>query len=163
MEGPLKNSRHERFAVLVANGKTQADAYREVYPQSRLWKDKSVHERASKVCAKVRPRIDALKRQAASRAGITREELVEIMAEIVRTPGDAIPAGSRIVQEVREGKFGSTVVIPSKVQAADFIAKVCGFYAPQKVENEHRFSPDEAVAARIGEELARLQGKKGKK
>lgn len=163
MEGPLKNSRHERFAVLVANGKTQADAYREVYPQSRLWKDESVHERASKVCAKVRPRIDALKRQAASRAGITRDELVEIMAEIVRTPGDAVPAGSRIVQEVRGGKFGSTVVIPSKVQAADFIAKVCGFYAPQKVENEHRFSPDEAVAARIGEELARLQGKKGKK
>ena len=163
MEGPLKNSRHERFAVLVANGKTQADAYREVYPSSRGWKDESVHVKASKLAAKVKPRIRELQQKAANKAGITRDELVEIMAEIVRTPGDAVPAGSRIVQEVRAGKFGSTVVIPSKVQAADFIAKVCGFYAPQKVENEHRFSPDEAVAARIGEELARLQGKKGKK
>ena len=42
MESPLKNSRHEKFAVLVANGKTQADAYREVYPSSRGWKDESV-------------------------------------------------------------------------------------------------------------------------
>lgn len=53
--------------------------------------------------------------------------------------------------------------MPSKLQAADILCKMQGFYAPQKVENEHRFSPDEAVAARIGEELARLQGKKGKK
>lgn len=163
MEGPLKNSRHERFAVLVANGKTQADAYREVYPNQAGQKASTLATNACRLHTKVLPRIRELQQKAANKAGITRDELVEIMAEIVRTPGDAIPAGSRIVQEVRAGKFGSTVVIPSKVQAADFIAKVLGFYAPQKVENEHRFSPDEAVAARIGEELARLQGKKGKK
>lgn len=156
----LKNPRHEKFAVLVANGKTQADAYREVWHGSRRWKDESVHVKASRVMAKVGPRVKELQQIAATNAGITRDELVEIMAEIVRTPGDAVPSGSRIVQEVREGKFGSTKVIPSKVAAADFIAKVCGFYAPQKVEQEVRFSPDEAVAAKIGAELERLRIKK---
>ena len=45
----LKNARHERFAQLVASGKTQADAYREVWPKSMRWKDSSVHVRASLV------------------------------------------------------------------------------------------------------------------
>ena len=156
----LKNPRHEKFALLVASGKTQSDAYREVYPKSLKWQDKDVHVRASVLNARVVQRVKELQQIAAANARISLDELVEIMAEIVRTPGDAVPDGARIVQEVREGKFGSTKVIPSKVAAADFIAKVCGFYAPQKVEQEHRFAPDEAVAARIGEELARLRGKK---
>lgn len=164
MESPLKNSRHERFSVLVASGMTQADAYREVYPQSRRWKDESVHERASKVSAKVLPRIEQLKQAVADGAVIERQEVVRLLADILRTPVGGLTADSPLCQEVEDISFGETsrrkVKMPSKLQAADILCKMLGFYAPQKVEGEIRFSPDEAVAARIGAEIVRARGKK---
>lgn len=142
MEGPLKNPRHERFAVLVANGKTQADAYREVYPQSRLWKDESVHERASKVSAKVLPRVRELQEVLAERSAIEKAEVVNALAKVVRTAElDKVPL----------------------IGAVSELAKLMGWYAPvkQQVEQEFSWKPDEAVMQRIGEALARAEaGKK---
>lgn len=44
----------EKFAMGVASGKTQADAYREAYPRSKDWKDGSVHTKASLLMAEVK-------------------------------------------------------------------------------------------------------------
>ena len=53
----------EKFAVGVASGKTQADAFREAYPRSKDWKPESVHEKASILASnvKVMSRIAELK------------------------------------------------------------------------------------------------------
>lgn len=56
-DAPL-NQRQTRFAQLVAQGKTQADAYREAYPHSSAWKDISVKPKASRLAAD--PRVAAL-------------------------------------------------------------------------------------------------------
>ena len=55
----------ERFALGVASGRSQAEAYREAYPKSRAWKDPAVHVNASKlmVDTKVRLRIRELRGQ----------------------------------------------------------------------------------------------------
>ena len=59
----------ERFALGVASGRSQAEAYREAYPKSRAWKDPAVHVNASKlmVDTKVRLRIRDLRGQIPSR------------------------------------------------------------------------------------------------
>lgn len=86
---PLKNVRHEKFAQLVAAGKTQAEAYREVYPGSRAWQDASVHQRASKLCAKVLPRVQALQRAAADSAVCTAREIQERLSRQFRALDEA--------------------------------------------------------------------------
>lgn len=56
----------ETFARAVSIGKSQADAYREAYPRSLQWKDKSVHEKASAMAAqaKVMARVAFLREEA---------------------------------------------------------------------------------------------------
>lgn len=53
----------EKFAMGVASGKTQADAYREAYPRSKDWKDSAVHTNASQLMAdtKVSQRVAELR------------------------------------------------------------------------------------------------------
>ena len=130
------NPRHERFAQLVAEGKTQADAYRETYPQSKRWKADSIHGRASKVNAMVLPRVRELQAELAKRSNITKEEVVAYLSNVVRGP---------------ENSFGS------KLAAIEQLAKLLGWYTPQKMEQNIRFAADEAVAAKIGAELERVR------
>ena len=56
-------SQMEKFAMGVASGKTQADAYREAYPRSNKWKDDSVHNKASALMrnAQVAARVEELR------------------------------------------------------------------------------------------------------
>ena len=91
MDTPLKNTRHERFAQLIIEGRSQADAYREVYPQSARWKDKTVHEQASRLAhdGKVSARIQALQEAAASRAVVTKRELQERLSRQLRELDEA--------------------------------------------------------------------------
>lgn len=44
----------EKFAMGVASGNTQADAYRDAYPRSKKWKDSSVHCNASQLMAEAK-------------------------------------------------------------------------------------------------------------
>lgn len=69
MAGNVKlTAQQEKFALAVAGGKTQADAFREAYPKSKDWKPESVHEKASILAknVKVRSRIGELKERITS-------------------------------------------------------------------------------------------------
>lgn len=68
----------EKFAVLLASGKNQSDAYREAYPTSIKWKPKSVHEKASALAAdvKVQARIRQLKSSIAERAEVKAADVL---------------------------------------------------------------------------------------
>lgn len=149
MEGPLKNARHERFAVLVAGGSTQADAYREVWPGSMRWKDKSVHEKASKLAAKVGPRVVELQQAAAARADYKKDRMVEYLVSVMETPVDDVSGNSKLAQEVSDEVRGETlfrkVKMPAKLQAADMLCKILGFYAPERVDGTFSFPPDSTV------------------
>ncbi len=94
---PLINQRHELFAMLITVGKNgvplnQSDAYREVSPQSRRWTNQSVYEKASKLAAKLRPRIDALKQQIVARSMLTAERKLKILSRIAMEVGEHDPA-----------------------------------------------------------------------
>lgn len=87
--GGLSNARHERFAQLVAAGKTQTEAYREAYPRSLAWKDKTVWENGSRLAAKVAGRIAELQRAAASAAVCTAREMQERLSRQFRSLDEA--------------------------------------------------------------------------
>ena len=81
---PLKNARRELFAHLCVKGVSQTDAYKELFPRSKKWKPESVHEKASKMAAKARPRISFLKSRAATKAVATLEECCAVLTEMIR-------------------------------------------------------------------------------
>lgn len=89
VSGGLANARHERFAQLVAAGKTQTEAYREVYPRSLAWKDKTVWENGSRLAAKVAGRIAELQCAAASAAVCTAREMQERLSRQFRALDEA--------------------------------------------------------------------------
>jgi len=76
-------AKNEAFAVGIASGLSQADAYRQAFPQSVRWKDKTVHEKASRLAAdgKVKARIQDLLDKAANANDVTIERIV---AEVVK-------------------------------------------------------------------------------
>ena len=139
MKKPLKNASHERFAQLVISGKSKSEAYREVFPRSRGWKAKDVHTEASRLYPKVSPRVEAIQEEITKLICIEKAEAVSILADALRKAD------------------------PSKISAtAAFaeLAKTLGWYEPVKVDQGHHFAVDEAVAAKIGAELARVRAAK---
>lgn len=76
--------RQEAFAAGLAQGLTQAAAYREAYPKSRAWKDASVWDQASKLAAnpEVRQRVEDLKAKAAAANEVTVERVVAELARL---------------------------------------------------------------------------------
>ena len=76
----------EKFALGVATGKTQADAYREAYPKAKKWKDGSVHTKASLLMSdvKVQQRVTELRERITS-TGIASAERVLLEATRLAT------------------------------------------------------------------------------
>jgi len=142
---PLKNPRHEKFALAVASGKTQSDAYREVYPASRRWKDKSVHEKASAFMVKVKPRVQELQQAVADQVVMTKAEGLSLMAAALRTPIGDIDDRSLLCQEYLVKDDTVMVKMISKISAFQELAKSLGWYAPEKTDHTLRFKPDEKV------------------
>ena len=74
----------ERFARMVASGKSQSEAYRQAYPGSQKWLAKSVHERASALAnrAKVAARIAGLREKASRAADLSAEKILREIARV---------------------------------------------------------------------------------
>ena len=72
--------KQEQFAQCIADGMTQADAYRTAYDASKM-KDSSIHVNASKLLAdaKVAQRVAELKAKLVSKALWTREMSVQAL------------------------------------------------------------------------------------
>jgi phage terminase small subunit len=78
----------EAFAQAVAAGRSQADAYREAYPNSQQWKPESVHQQASrlansrKVAARISVLRDEIERAAVERTAIDKADVIQELARI---------------------------------------------------------------------------------
>lgn len=74
-------SRQEAFARAVAEGKSQAEAYRTAYPKSERWKDAAVWSAASRlmVDSKVSARVAELRAEIAKAAQV---EVVQVVKEL---------------------------------------------------------------------------------
>ena len=74
----------EAFAAALAQGMTQAAAYRVAYPKSLKWKDATVWDSASKLAAnpEVRHRVAELVQKAAGANEVTVERVVKEFARL---------------------------------------------------------------------------------
>ena len=82
MNKPL-TPKQEAFATGIAAGLSQAEAYRQAFPNSQKWKDEAVYSRASALAAndKVQLRVQELREKAAEANEVTIECIV---AEVVK-------------------------------------------------------------------------------
>ena len=84
----LKNPRHERFAQLLAAGKTATDAYelagykRDAGNSSHLAKSDDITSRVQEITTESLERVRATAAVAAERAAITRQSLTEMAREL---------------------------------------------------------------------------------
>lgn len=82
MTKPL-TPKQEAFATGIASGLSQAEAYRQAFPKSQVWKDETVWKRASELAAnrEVQGRIQDLRDKAAEANEVSIERIV---AEVVK-------------------------------------------------------------------------------
>jgi len=165
---PYRNVNWESFTQDVFGGMTPSDAYREHYPHCRVWKSESIHVAASKLRAKVAPRIEWLQEQVASNAILTKTQLAEELSRMfLVTIADFLSLdqdGELFVQITKESMAcmalkkiktkkivddaGNTVMgihlyeieLESKVPVAVALAKLMGYdKEPDFVMDKHTF------------------------
>ena len=133
--------KQERFAIAVAEGKTQADAYREAYDASKMT-NKSIVENASKlmVNANVAPRIEELRsvvvESMVKKAIVTVEDTLQAYLKIRDTCMTTLEITSKTTGDV----LGEQMVDANAARAAnDSIAKYLGMFI-EKVEHSGELS-----------------------
>jgi phage terminase small subunit len=106
-------AKQEHFAQCIADGMTQADAYRTSYGADKM-KDSSIHVNASKLMsdAKISQRVAELRDQLATKALWSRQKSVEALLNVMDNPDKQ----TDIIAAVKE------------------LNAMHGFNAPQKVD-----------------------------
>jgi len=112
-------TRQDLFARLIAEGKSQAEAYREAYPKSQKWTDKAVWNRSSALAAhsEVLGRVSKLRQEAADSTKLTLEshlKELELLRDMAKEQGNI---GAAIQAETVRGKHGG-VAAAAKVDAS---------------------------------------------
>jgi hypothetical protein len=137
----LKNPRHERFAQLVASGIAANAAFTQVGyrgPQNspRLSRNELVARRIEE--------LQARNARKAEMAAMTRDELVEILAEIVH-------ATRTRLSMARPG---------DGLKAAEMLAKMCGWNEAEQVKHDHvHLQVDSALIEQLRAGYAQLAGR----
>ena len=132
------NDRQRAFANLCFEGKEHAAAYRSIYGAS-----KGATLRAYKLRhdPRVIAHITALRERSDTKSILTQEDLAKFLSDVIRTPVGELDESSPLAKEINrsESQTSSTETIKAhdKLQAADKLAKLMGWNAPDKVEHDH--------------------------
>jgi len=112
----MLTDKQEKFAQCIADGMTQADAYRSAYPQSNM-KENALYVQASRLLdnPKVRLRVQELRKAIENKQLWTREKSVR-----------ALLGAYRVAQE-RNNSTGMTAAVKE-------LNAMHGFNAPTQVE-----------------------------
>lgn len=88
-------AKQEKFAQCIADGMTQADAYRSAFNAGNM-KDATIHKRASELMAGgyVSGRVEELRGKLESKALWTREKSVAVLSDVAEQarPGERVSA-----------------------------------------------------------------------
>ena len=153
----LDDPKQEKFANLVANTNKITESFRKVFKPKGT--KKSVNESASKLAAKVKPRIEELRLESKEIADklriLTKTELLLFLSDVVRTPVGEIDEMSPLCQEVKYSDQGAkTTKMPGKIDAGKTLAAMQGWNAKEEVKL------DLTASAEVAEALSVLFAKK---
>jgi hypothetical protein len=123
----LKNPRHEKFAQKVAAGTAAGAAYRAVYRSARPSTAETTGPallRKSQVAA----RVAEIQGSAAKKVGWAIADRLQFFREAAELPPDQLTLSHRVCQGMRESKFGTVLIVPDKIRAAEAYGKLAGDY-----------------------------------
>ncbi len=117
----LENARHEKFVQSLIAGMSQRQAYREAFPASNRWKDKTVDNRASELFREVLGRYKELQEEAQDAAIMTRKERMVALSDIAQNAekeADMIKAIDTLNK--MDGDYTSKVELSGEVKTNPF-------------------------------------------
>ena len=95
--GPLKNSRYEKFAQMVASGLTGSEAYRQV-AGATAGKNADVLAARWMDSPGVRERVNELKEANSRKATLSRKQTIEFLCNVINSSAAKVDADSPLVQ-----------------------------------------------------------------
>lgn len=108
----MLTAKQEEFAKAIAEGMTQADAYRSAYSTKRMT-DKTIWENASRLMAdsKVLARVKELRDMMAKPTIITAQKRKEWLTEVINNPGIDINAKLKASDQLNrmEGEYTTKI------------------------------------------------------
>jgi phage terminase small subunit len=114
---PLDNSRHEAFALNVAQGMSATEAYRQAGYEAKD-ADVAGPRLLGNVGNGIKERVEYIKAQAATSAVLSIAEKREFLAKVLRTPIGEIDERSPLCQSFEIGKEGERKYkMPDKLKA----------------------------------------------
>lgn len=118
----LENARHEKFVQCLISGMSQRQSYREAFPASKRWKDKTVDNRASELFREVLGRYKELQEEAQDAAIMTRKERMVTLSEIAKNAekeADMIKAIDTLNK--MDGDYTNKVELSGSVKTNPFV------------------------------------------
>jgi hypothetical protein len=91
----LKNVRHEKFCQGVASGLSHSESYRRICGNNR---NTDVHGAERMKRPGVRERVAELQKEHDSKSKLSREEALEWLSNLIRTPIGSVGKDSPLVQ-----------------------------------------------------------------
>lgn len=113
--------KQEKFALEVASGKTQSDAYRAAFNVRPTTKDTTVNVSASKLMAdpNISQRVEELRKPIADKAMVTLESHIERLKELAMMAIDQGQIAAAIKAEELCGKASGVYVEKRQITGAD--------------------------------------------
>ena len=128
----LKNVKHEKFAQLCATGLSRAEAYRRV-AGVRAGKNSDANSDDWLNARGVRKRIQQLQERNAERSEITREEALQWLADLIRTPIGSVGKDSPLVQAYENSEGDVKIRLADKIAGLQTLCRMTGWNEPDQV------------------------------
>lgn len=129
-------ARMREFArLVVASRLSKPDAYRRAFNRNDMSgvaasKAASRLSKNSEVCRF----MDELAAELDKEAIASRQECLEFLTSIIRTPVGQVTAESPLAQELNESESGVRIKMPGKIEAVRELAKLAGYNEPERVD-----------------------------
>lgn len=122
-----------RFCELYASGRPAGRAYEEAGYSAR---GTSANSAGSKLLTNdnVQKRIKELKKEASKECRWIKRDALNFLADVLETPIGSVYQSHNLAQEYQEAteRSGARIKMPSKMDALDKMARLCGWYEAEK-------------------------------
>lgn len=129
----MLTAKQEQFVKNIIDGMSQADAYRNAYPNQRM-SDKTIWESASKLLKnpKVSARLKEIRDQLAKPTIMSAQERLEFLTEVINGT-----KGEKVIEMVdgEPAEIEAPASMKNRLSAIDIMNKMTGEYVT-KVEGE---------------------------
>jgi Terminase small subunit len=127
----LLSPRHEQFAQGIASGMSACQAYR-----LAGYKETSAEKNSARLKENdgIASRIAEIRTENNERNKISRDEVFEFLAAVIRTGAGDVGPSDKLCQSYKVGDGWSEVKVPDKLAAVGQLARMCGWNEPDRLE-----------------------------